>query len=36
VAKKARDKEQVLEILVGIGDRHWKLSPRWRVNQVCN
>jgi len=34
VAKKARDKEPVLETLVGIGGCHWKLSPCWKVNYV--
>jgi len=31
VTKKTRDKKPVFELLVGIGGRHWKLTPRWRV-----
>jgi len=34
VAKKVKDKEPVLEILVGIGDPHWKLTARYVTNQV--
>jgi len=34
VAKTARDKEPVLEILVGIGGRHWKLSQSYVTKQV--
>jgi len=34
VAKKVRDKEPVLEILVRIGGRYWKLSRHWRANHT--
>jgi len=34
VAKKARDKELILEILVGIGGRHGKLFLFYMTKQV--
>jgi len=34
VAKKVRDKEPVLDIIVGTGGRHSKFSPCWRTNHI--
>jgi len=34
MAKKVRNKKSVLDILVGTGCRHRKLSWRWRVNHI--
>jgi len=34
VAKKARDKEPILDILVSTGGCHWELSQHWRANHI--
>jgi len=31
VAKKARDRELVLDILVGTGDHHWKINSVFSI-----
>jgi len=34
MTKKARDKESVLDILVGTGGHHWRVSWRWRTYHI--